>query len=187
MIILASSSPRRIELLKTIVSEFKVIPPSIDESKVKNSDPEEKVKRIAFLKASAVYKTNPRDTIIASDTLVYFNKKFLGKPKNYKDAYLMLSRLSGQVHEVYTSVCVIYEKKIILEVTKASVGFKNLTDNEIKDYLATSEPWDKAGSYAFQGIFNKHIIYLEGDPETVIGFPTLVVKKCLERVNEYAK
>lgn len=179
MIILASSSPRRVELLKKLNKEFIIISPDFDESKERHPIPSERVKRLALGKANWVYKNkaNKDDLILAADTIVYCNKKVFNKPTDRQDAYQMLKKLSNNVHEVYTGICIIYKDKLYLDYAVTKVYFKELTDKEINDYLDTKEPYDKAGAYAIQGIAKKFINFIDGSLDNVVGLPTELIKE----------
>lgn len=176
-IILASSSPRRIEMMSENGITPIIIPANIDETIPRGAKMKDAVMYLALKKALFVeekiiglnYK-NP--VIIAADTVVYKNK-IIGKPNDRKDAFNILWDLKGKTHYVTTGVCILQAKTPIrhcfCEVTK--VFFKNYTEEELNAYLDTPEPYDKAGSYAIQGEFGKYVDHIEGDLNNVIGFP----------------
>ncbi len=182
-LVLASNSPRRKELLKNAGFAFDVIPSDTDEkSTCKNNA--SLVKDLARGKAMNVANRIKGDNkykkgeviVLGSDTIVAFDGEVLGKPKNKKDAEKMLKELSGNKHYVYTGVCLIrlFDGKIIEKTifnTKTAVYMYPLTASEIKDYIATEEPMDKAGAYAIQGLFAKHVRKIDGDYNTVVGLP----------------
>ncbi len=185
-IILASKSPRRQELLHQIDISYRCMPSSKEEVITTNC-PAEAVKELSAQKArdieeqikSAQQVSNKGSKIIiGADTVVAFEGKILGKPKDEKDAFSMLSMLSGKSHEVYTGVTVIYlsgyenypRKEIVFsECTKVKVA--QLSEDDIKNYIATKEPMDKAGAYGIQGKFGKYINGIEGDYNNVVGLP----------------
>lgn len=181
-IILASTSPRRKELLKTIANNFTCIPSDFDEDSLRNkiSNPEELSKRLAEYKAndvfSRVYPKSNSFVIISGDTLVAFKGKLLGKPKDRNDAIRTLQSLQGNKNTVYTGMSVIIRKKntIITETfcSKADVYMNRMSYNEINKYVNTGEPLDKAGSYAVQGIGKKYINRINGSFNTVVGLDT---------------
>lgn len=181
-IVLASQSPRRQELLKKIVPLFRVVPSGLDEDEFREKDPLRFALRAAEAKAREVAETNPSSLVIAADTVVNLREEVLGKPKDRTQAEEMLRRLSGQRHRVITAVA-LYNKdqEILLTGYEISyVTFKILSDRDIKDYLASSEYLDKAGSYAVQEVGDAFVERLEGDYENVVGFPVARVKKLLD-------
>lgn len=179
--ILASASPRRRELLNLAGFEFEVITSSVDEVVDPSLPPYELVVSLARQKACDVAKKNTNRTVIGADTVVVLDGKVLGKPKNEQDAVDMLKALSGKTHEVYTGVCVVKgsKSKDFYECTK--VKFCELTDEQIKSYVATGEPMDKAGSYGIQGKGCVLVEGIEGDYFNVVGFP--VSRFCRELNN----
>ena len=177
-VILASSSPRRKEILNLIgLKDFEIYPPRVREVVVKAPSD---VKTNALRKAKWVYKRlkpfkGEEILIIASDTAVFANGTFLGKPKSIKEARKFLKLLSGRWHTVYTTVAVIYRKplKVARKITlsRTDVKFKPLTEKEIDWYISTGEPLDKAGAYGIQGYGAVFIEKLKGDYFTVMGLP----------------
>lgn len=180
-IVLASSSPRRRELLKIIVPKFDCIVPNFDESSIKIIDGK---KRAAVLskekcKASAEQIADKDAVIIASDTIVELNGEILEKPKDEKEAYFMIKSLSDNVHNVHTAVSV-YCKGILytfVDTTKVYVG--KIDDDIIKKYVRTDEPYDKAGGYAIQGFMAGYIYKICGNYHTVVGLPLARLNKLL--------
>ncbi|MBE7092150.1 MAG: septum formation protein Maf [Clostridiales bacterium] len=171
MLILASNSPRRKEILELMGLEFKIIPAK-NETEIPNNIPIKKgVEKVAFLKAQEVFEKNKNATVIGADTVVVLEDEILGKPKNKKDAFSMLKKLSGKEHQVITGVAIISKEKIKVFFEKATVLFAELTENEINQYISTNEPMDKAGSYAVQGIGAKFVKKINGDFYTVMGLP----------------
>lgn len=158
-IVLASGSPRRKSLLEQLNLEFKVVVSDVDESKVKKKSPKELVKRLSCLKAAAVAKAE-EGVIIAADTIVCLNNRILEKPKDDKEAFQMLSDLSGRTHQVLTGITVIKGQEVITDYEKTDVTFRKLGQKEIKEYISTGAPLDKAGAYGIQdqgAIFVKRI------------------------------
>ena len=173
MIILASGSPRRIELLASLGLEFLVRPAAVDETIDPATPPDEAVAELSRRKASHVYRTaaSPDDTVIAADTLVWQDGRLLGKPADAADAAALLRALSGRRHTVHTGLTVIRGGEAQTVVSAAAVYFRPMTEREIEWYVATGEPLDKAGAYGIQergGIFVERI---EGDFFTVLGLP----------------
>lgn len=181
--ILASTSPRRKEILSKAGYSFKIVPSSYDE-KINNliySD--ELVETCAYQKALEVQKRlKTNDLIISSDTVVVLNNKILGKPKDEKEAFLMLSNLSDNTHFVATSICLVKENKILKDTQKTFVTFRKLKDEEIINYIKTKHPLDKAGSYGIQDENFDFNINLDGELDNVIGFPLKLFKKLLSLI-----
>ena len=175
VIVLASSSPRRIEMFRKHGINPIIIPADIDEAIPAQLDVCEAVMHLAMKKAMKA-KEDPRVPfgawIVGADTLVYKNR-IIGKPADKEEAYITLKCLSGAVHDVYSGVALLHatgaHESVFYQRTK--VFFKEYSDEDIKAYIATGEPFDKAGGYAIQGGFAKYIDCIEGDYENVIGFP----------------
>lgn len=183
MVILASKSPRRIELLKAIGIEFKVEVSEIDESLFHHENPYELNKILAIEKAKAVAKNNPNDIVIGSDTIVTINNTILGKPKDKEDARFMIKSLANNTHEVVTSVCFIKNEQIICETSISKVEFYPINNQEIEEYINTNEPYDKAGGYAIQGDFGKKFIKnIDGDFYSIMGFPIARIYHILKEI-----
>ena len=172
-IVLASGSPRRLELLKMVgVNDFKVIADTSDEIITPGLSPEEQVNKLSLKKAQNVSSLCGKDDlIIAADTLVYLGDEPLGKPETKADAMEMLQKLSGQKHSVYTGVTLLKGETQISKAEKTDVYFREISNNEIKEYVKTGEPMDKAGSYAAQGGAAVFIKRIEGDFFNVMGLP----------------
>lgn len=181
-LILASSSPRRRELLTQIGIDYKVQPINIDERVLENELPSEYIRRISEQKArSARALLNTHLPILAADTAVVLdNTIIMGKPENYTDAYAMLQQLSGKVHKVYSGVFLL-GKAAHYAVNITQVQFKLLTDNQIKAYCETNEPYDKAGSYAIQGLAAIFIETISGSFSGVMGLPLFETSQLLAR------
>lgn len=171
MIILASNSPRRRSLLESVGLVFSVVPANIDESAVKLTQPDETVMEISRRKALCVFDqtANREDMVIAADTLVYCEGKMLGKPSSPAEAEDMLRFLSGRTHRVYTGMTVITDGQIKTVCSYADVTFRVISEAEIKWYVSTGEPLDKAGAYGIQergGIF---VSGISGDYYAILG------------------
>lgn len=189
-IILASGSPRRRELLEQIGYTFEIVT-SEKEEVYQSTEPQEIVKELALLKAKDVAEKIVSDRgedsdrlIIGADTVVTHQGKILGKPKDKEDAARMLEALQGDAHDVYTGVAVIsYDEEGKEEVISHAVGTKvyvdPMTEEEIREYIATGEPMDKAGTYGIQGRFAAHISKIEGDYYNVVGLPVSYIYQVL--------
>jgi len=149
-IILASQSPRRKNILSEITKNFIIIPSNAEENVDLSLPPEIIVQTLAKAKAEQVFKEHDDCAVIGSDTIVYFNGKVLGKPKDEEDAFNTLSLLSANEHSVYTGVCVCAGKEIRTFSCRTRVVFNSLSERLIREYIATGSPMDKAGSYGFQ-------------------------------------
>jgi septum formation protein len=172
--ILASQSPRRRELLSRLVSEFEVIVDDSDEVLIPDELPEKTVRRLAEEKARNVAEKIQNDALIlAADTVVVLNNQILGKPKDEEDAFHMLSALSGNWHQVFTGIAVLDAKtgrcETAVEMTK--VQFRALTEAEIRRYIESKEPMDKAGAYGIQDKGALLVEGIEGDYFNVVGLP----------------
>ena len=182
--ILASKSPRRKELLGEIIPEFEIITSEADETLPESVHPREGVEILAIRKGEGVAKNNPDAIVISSDTLVELNGIPLGKPTDENDAIRMLRELSGKAHNVHTGVAVHYNGKVFSGVASTAVYFREMTDGEIKDYVASGDPMDKAGSYGIQSGGGKFVEKIEGDYDTVVGLSLRLVKKLLSGVEK---
>jgi len=170
-IILASGSPRRRELLATAGFDFEVVPADVDETNERAADSHQLVAALSEKKAKHVWERLRDYIIVGADTVVDIDGLILGKPVNEDDAFDMLSRLQGREHMVFTGVTVISPKgqKTFVENTK--VFMRSLSEQEIRGYMATGEPFDKAGAYGIQGCGAVLIERVEGDYFTVVGLP----------------
>ena len=169
MLILASASPRRAELLRAAGIEFTVRVADIDESLIAGETPYEYVSRLARTKAEAV--AAPAELVLAADTTVVIDEEIAAKPIDVADAKRMLHRLNGQWHEVLTGVALIHRHQMQVEVDVTRVKFALLTPAEIDWYVATGEPMDKAGAYGIQGYASRFIERIEGSYSNVVGLP----------------
>jgi len=196
MIILASKSPRRREILHSLGIKFEILDIDADESVTEPLPPAEYVSVIAKRKAVIAVNiflkkySQKNSTIIAADTVVEIGGKILGKPKDKQDAFDMLKSLEGKRHSVYTGLCVVFIKdggvEYIEDCCRTEVYFKPLTDAEIEEYINTPEPYDKAGAYAIQGDSGKLIERIDGDYTNVVGLPVDRVVAMLDN-NEKSK
>jgi septum formation protein len=213
MLVLASASPRRQELLRNAGISFTVQPADIDETPLPGEPPRACAERLAREKALAVWLTRPQDAVLGADTIVVVDEMILGKPVDAEDAARMLRLLSGRVHRVITGVCVVEaaagrqlpaaSKNYALHPAELRPGFEILrtenrelrtgsettlvtmnllSDEEIRDYVASGEPMDKAGAYAIQGRASRWIPRIEGDYSNVVGLPVALVHAMLGAV-----
>jgi len=182
-LILASQSPRRKELLEILGYPFIVVPPSIDETPKSGENPEEFVTRVAREKGMEVASRVSQAVILAADTVVTVDDEILGKPQNPKDAQLMLRRLSGRDHWVYTAIAVVNQQKheTLEGLDHTRVWFRRLTDTEILDYIQRENVLDKAGAYGIQGYAGVYIPKIEGNYFNVMGLPLPLVHDLLCR------
>ncbi|NLT47894.1 MAG: septum formation protein Maf [Clostridiales bacterium] len=187
-LILASSSPRRIEMLRKNGIDPVIIPPDVDEDLPLNMDPKEAVMHLALKKARYVetiaidrYSKEP-SLVIGADTVVYLDR-IIGKPKDREEAFAILDHLRGREHFVATGVAILKagtgERKVFCDITK--VFFKNYSDEDIRAYIDTEEPYDKAGGYAIQGAWGKMVTHIIGDFNNVMGFPWTRIKQELDQ------
>ncbi|MBP9839202.1 MAG: septum formation inhibitor Maf [Proteobacteria bacterium] len=186
-LILASSSPRRKDLLTDLGVNFEIQVSDIDESLLDNESSQQLVFRLAQEKARAIANIHPERFVLAADTIVYLEQSgkevILGKPKDESDAFSMLKLIQGRAHKVATAYSLqCLEKKINLtKIVNTLVQFVALDDNEIKKYIATKEPLDKAGSYAAQGRGASFIERIEGSYTNVVGLPLAEVSQDLKK------
>jgi septum formation protein len=201
MLVLASASPRRQELLRNAGFAFTVQPADIDETPRIGEQPRECAERLAREKALAVWKKRRKDVVLGADTIVVVDQLILNKPSDAADAARMLRLLSGRTHEVITGVCVVKpvasfecssasdEKQKddgspLIKVASATtlVAMGSISEDEIQEYIATGEPMDKAGAYAIQGRASRWIPRIEGDYTNVVGLPIALINEVLREV-----
>lgn len=186
-IILASKSPRRAFLLSGIGLKFDIIEGDADESAVsKELEPALYTQELALIKAAAAAKklgSKRSAVIIAADTVVVLDGRIMGKPKDEDDAFLMLKSLSGRTHEVYTGYCVMRgsDGYAVCKSEKTAVTFKRLSDEKIRDYIATGEPMDKAGAYGIQEKGAALVERIDGDYFNVVGLPVSSLADTMEK------
>ena len=188
MLVLASASPRRQDLLRNAGISFEVQAGDIDETPLAGESAKMCAERLAREKALAVWRSRPGDLVLGADTVVVVNKQILGKPGDADDAARMLRMLSARVHQVITGVCVVRAEARSdgAHINTASettlVTMTELSDEEIRAYVETGEPMDKAGAYAIQGRASRWIPRIEGDYSNVVGLPVALVYRMLREV-----
>ncbi|GAB6066357.1 nucleoside triphosphate pyrophosphatase [Aquifex pyrophilus] len=178
-LILASSSPRRIEILSLLGLEFEVIPAKIEEKPIEGK-PILTARKLSREKALSVWKRYKDAVVIGADTLVFLGNEIIGKPKDEEDAKRILKRLSGRWHGVVTAVSIVSKGKRLTFHDVARVKFRELTDKEIEDYVRSGEPLDKAGAYGVQGFGAVIVEKIHGNFYTVMGLPVVKVYKALK-------
>lgn len=183
MIILASESARRAELLSLITKDFEIIPSRIDECS-NEADPKAIVYDLAYAKAREVAKDHPDDIVIGADTLVYVDSEVLGKPKDDADAVRMIRKLADKTHEVWTGVCLLWKDRRLSEESGSLVTFGPVSEKEAEDYVHSENVLDKAGAYAIQGSASRFIDRIDGSYSGVIGLPVSIVYRLLRRIQE---
>lgn len=181
-IILASQSPRRKELLKLLGHPFTVQVASVDET-MEDLPVEQAVAALSRRKATAIEAGKDR-IVIGADTVVVLEKTVLGKPKDEEEAARMLRSLSGRTHQVMTGVCVMRGTQVLTHTEITQVKFRVLTEAEIRDYVATKEPMDKAGAYGIQGGAARFVESIVGDYYNVVGLPVCRLGLMLDRIME---
>lgn len=185
-IILASKSPRRRELLGEIYEDFDIITAETDETLPHGVSLSEGVRLLAIRKGAAVLPlVSDGDMIISSDTLVELDGTPLGKPASEEEALEMLTRLSGRAHNVHTGVAIHYRGRVYSGTDTTAVHFREMTEREILDYIATGEPMDKAGSYGIQGLGGKFVLKYEGNYDTVVGLSLTLLRRLIKECEEY--
>lgn len=175
MLVLASQSPRRRELLKYITEDFKAVSSDVDESLPDKILPADAVMYLSKIKAEPF--ANDEDIVIGADTVVAVDDTILGKPCDVDDAKKMLKVLSGREHSVFTGVTIIAKGKTNSFFVETKVKFFELTDDEIESYISTGEPMDKAGAYGIQGYGSLLVEKIDGDYFNVVGLPVSRLNK----------
>lgn len=186
-IILASASPRRQELLKLITENFSVKISSVEEVVPCDIPVDEVPQFLATLKAKDIAADFPNNLVIGADTCVIADGKILGKPSDKNDAFKMLQSLSGKTHTVITGCALIKGEKSISFSVATKVEFFDLTTEEIDEYINTSEPFDKAGSYGIQGKGGLFVKKIDGDYFNVVGLPVAQLKKVIKSFSNFTK
>jgi len=181
MLVLASRSPRRSEILRQAGIPFTVRPVEVDETPRDGESPRAYVERLALAKAMAV-QAGPEETVLAADTTVTIDGAVLAKPADAADAGRMLALLSGRRHEVLTGICLRHGDSLIRDCASTAVWFRTLSAEEIAAYVASGEPEDKAGAYAIQGLASKFVERIEGCYFNVMGLPVSLVYGHLARL-----
>lgn len=185
-LILASASPRRQELLRNAGIEFTVQPAYIPETRQPHESPPDYARRLASEKARHIFrefsKSDPGVIVLGADTVVVIDNQVLGKPENQSEAASMLRKLSGKTHQVISAICFAYAKgeRVAHEITK--VDMNEISEEQIKTYVASGEPMDKAGAYAIQGSASKWIPRIEGCYFNVVGLPVARVWQLLQEI-----
>lgn len=179
MLVLASASPRRQELLRNAGISFEVQPADIPEDPLPGESAQECAERLAREKALAIAGKRPVDVVLGADTVVVIDGQILGKPADAADAARMLRLLAGRKHEVITGVCLVVRGQWSVASETTVVTMSAIGDAQIADYVASGEPMDKAGAYAIQGIASRWIPGIEGDYSNVVGLPVALVSRML--------
>ncbi|MEN6622534.1 MAG: Maf family protein [Smithella sp.] len=183
--ILASASPRRQELLRSMGLKFKTIPAHVNEDYINGENPRQHVKRLAQDKALAIAYKHPESMVLGADTIVVIDGLILGKPKNKMQARQMLERLSGREHKVFTGFSLAHTASGVTKtrVIQSAVQFKSINYEEMEWYISCDEPYDKAGGYAVQGKGAYFIKSIRGSYTNVIGLPLCEVLEELKKLN----
>jgi septum formation protein len=177
-LLLASASPRRLELLRALGLEPLVCPADVDETLRPGEDPHEAAERLARAKAAAVAQGAPTGAVVlAADTIVVLDGEALGKPRDRADARRMLHALRGRAHDVVTGVALARDGRLVSGRETTEVLFAPMTDEEVDAYVASGEPSDKAGAYALQGLGGLFVERITGTPSNVIGLPFRLVRR----------
>lgn len=176
MLILASKSPRRRELIKKIVSDFEIIPSDFDESKI-HCNPYKLPGELSKHKALSIFKNHPNDKVLACDTIVILDGEVLGKPHTKEKAFEMLKKLSGKKHVVVSGWTLMDKNKTVTRTVETEVYFNELSDELINKYIETGSPMDKAGAYGIQDKKFNLVSHIKGSMDNVIGLPTEDLKK----------
>ena len=183
MLVLASASPRRQELLREAGISFEVLPAHIMEHPLPGEGAKQCAERLAREKALAVAGQRPNDVILGADTVVVVDGEMLAKPTDAADAARMLRLLSGRTHQVITGVCVVRSGQWAVESETTLVAMNEIPEKEIAEYIATGEPMDKAGAYAIQGGASRWIPRIDGDYSNVVGLPVALVERMLSKLS----
>ena len=184
MLVLASASPRRQELLRNAGIAFEVQPAHVPEDPLPEESAKECAERLAREKSLAVARWRPNDAVLGADTVVVIGNQILGKPVDAADAIRMLRLLSGRTHRVITGVCLVVDGQCSVASETTSVTMSEISEKEIAGYVATGEPMDKAGAYAIQGIGGRYVTQIEGCYFNVVGLPLARLCKLLGQMQE---
>jgi septum formation protein len=180
MLILASASPRRHELLTAACIEHVVRPATIDETRLPAEPPKQYAVRIAQEKAAAVSHASEGDIVLGADTVVCVEGEILGKPASRVGAADMLRKLSGREHSVLTGIALCRDTTVIADLCETLVWFDRISEDEIAAYVATGDPMDKAGAYGIQGYASRFVRRIEGCYHNVVGLPVSLVYRHLK-------
>jgi septum formation protein len=187
-LLLASTSPRRAELLTAAGIRFTVHKVDIDEAPLPDETPQQHVQRLAQEKAAAVAKARPGNVVLGADTVVAVDGAILGKPRDDRDAAAMLRRLSGREHEVFTGIALaVPGRPIAVDVACTRVWFSELSTAEVEWYVRSGEPGDKAGAYAIQGLASRFVERIDGSYSNVVGLPIALVWRLLKDLPEFRR
>jgi septum formation protein len=178
-LVLASASPRRRELLEAAGYTFDVAPADVDERPRPGEIPHAYVARVALAKAEAVAPAFPGAIVLGADTAVVVDREVLGKPVDDRDAARMLAALAGRAHDVITGIALVGGSRTVVAVESTTVWMRDLSDDVIRDYIASGEPRDKAGAYGIQGLASRFIPRIEGSYTNVVGLPVAAVSRLL--------
>jgi septum formation protein len=179
MLVLASASPRRQDLLRAAGFDFVVDAADVDESRLPAETPRQYVERLACAKARSVSQRHPDALVLGADTAVVLGDEVLGKPDSPEAAAAMLGRLSGRAHEVLTGVAVIGRGQVRSRVEQTTVWIQRLSPQDVAAYVASGEPLDKAGAYAIQGLASRFVSRIDGSYSNVVGLPLVAVAQLL--------
>lgn len=179
VLILASASPRRAELLRNAGIRFTAQATDVPERRRRGESPRKFAERLAREKARAILARRPRRVVLGADTIVVLGDRVLGKPRNRRDAARMLRLLSGRTHQVTTAVCLAGPGFEDTRAETTRVTLRKLSEEEIRDYVASGEPRDKAGAYAIQGLVSRFVSRIEGCYFNVVGLPVPLVYRML--------
>lgn len=184
-IVLASASPRRVELLSQAGVVFSVKVPGIDETPQLGESPQVMVERLALLKATTIAAIEPQAYVIGADTTVFIDQRSLGKPESDLEAFDMLMCIQGRTHQVWGGIAIVNEQQKLTSVWShvTDVTMRAMTKQEIRDYVATREPLDKAGSYAIQGIGLQYVDSIRGSYSNVVGLNIAALLAELRRIS----
>lgn len=185
-IILASTSPRRKDILSNMGIEFDIVSPDFDESLINKTFSYEKIEKIAENKCeSAINKINESGIVISADTVVIYDNKVMGKPKDYDEAFKMLSILNGNSHKVVTAICIIDKTngKKLIDSETSEVSFNKISEDDIKNYIDNYKPFDKAGSYGIQELPKHFIKNIKGEYDNIVGLPTKTLINMFKEIN----
>ncbi|MFI5118563.1 MAG: Maf family protein [Terriglobales bacterium] len=181
MLVLASASPRRQELLRNAGIPFEVQPAHVPEDPLPGEGAKECAERLAREKALAIARQRPQDVVLGADTVVVIDNVILGKPADAADAARLLRMLTGREHQVITGVCLVVSGQWSAASETTRVTMSEIAEDEIAAYVAGDEPMDKAGAYAIQGIASRWIPRIDGDYSNVVGLPVALVWRMLRR------